>query len=180
MNNRKNLIFALLFSILLLVSFVIIKGSYYYNDRGVTEKIDSNEEDIDVKKVAEDFIKNNFSYLYSSSDYSLVDSDSKVFLRYLELRNRYRETTLKEAGETSDKYTDIKNEYKYKGIRYIENDFVKMNVDVTTSFRYKKDREISSLELPYELYLIKKIMHGKYGLQNVRIVSQILLIIGKK
>ena len=108
-----------------------------------------------VLGVVEEFIKTNFSYLYSEDDYKLVDSNSKVFIRYLQFRNKYRSTTLLESGETPDKYKNIKNEYKYKSIKYLNDNLVNIKVDVTTSFQYENSEEISSLTLPYEVYLNK-------------------------
>lgn len=156
MSRRKVLMFLLsLFCIFLLIPLIVFEREVHSDDEIVTEKIDSNKEFVEVKKVSEDFIQNNFSYLYSSSDYGLISPDSKVFLKYLKYRNRYRETTLTESGETADKYSDIKNDYKYKDIKFIEKNFVKISVDVTTSFRYEQDKGISSLDLPYEVYLVK-------------------------
>lgn len=78
-----------------------------------------------VLGVAEEFIKTNFSYLYSKDDYKLVDSNSKVFIRYLQFTNKYKKID-------SDVKDIINNRYKNSFLDIHQNGGISHTTIVST------------------------------------------------
>lgn len=85
------------------------------------------ESDTEIKSVVESFITNSYNLGISDYDTSLIDPESKTFLEYFELRNRYREESLASAGVNKENYEHISKKIEFNKIK-IEKDVAYVNI----------------------------------------------------
>lgn len=94
-------------SIVMLIALVITFGRI--SDATRFESNDTKE----IKNVVETFISHSYNYGISDYDTSLIDKDSKIFLKYFELRNKYREDTLALANYNKDNYKHVSKRFEF-------------------------------------------------------------------
>ena len=89
MNKNLLKLVATCFVLLFSISFGITLVYADSNNLRQSEIVGVRENDIssDVKSVVEEFIPKNLSFMFSSDDYSLIDTNSKKYLEFLKLRN---------------------------------------------------------------------------------------------
>lgn len=86
-----------------------------------------SQDEIEIKEVVEKFISNSFNFGISDYDTSLIDKESKVFLKYFELRNRYREDTLAMEDYNRENYIHESIGFEYSKLK-IKNDIAEIKV----------------------------------------------------
>ncbi|WP_304086328.1 amidase domain-containing protein [Peptostreptococcus stomatis] len=86
-----------------------------------------SEKDVNsLKKVLEEFIRVDYSYLKGENDFSTVGNE--MFKRYLLARNSLKKIN-SDVYNTGSFYKEVKHDFNYKKIEKLE-DFVKVDVEV--------------------------------------------------
>jgi len=158
MNKNLLKLVATCFVLLFSISFGITLVYADSNNLRQSEIVGVRENDIssDVKSVVEEFIPKNLSFMFSSDDYSLIDTNSKKYLEFLKLRNDYRKKTLNSTGikEQDLEYVNY-SDFQYKNIRKLDENMLELSVSAKKTTKYKDDDIVGTSVFNYIIRLHK-------------------------
>lgn len=148
---------------IILGSFVIIFALSYtsldyvyglYNQPGNSSYLSEENEKMRIKEVVEKFISNSFNFDISDFDTSLIDPESKDFLKFFNLRNEHRKYMLSTVGAYEYNTKHICKKFDYSTIK-ITNDVAFVDVLEFGESYYGDDPEPGTGTFGYQLLLRK-------------------------
>lgn len=87
-------------------------------DKNVINVISSQKENDNIKNVCQEFIENVFDSVVIIEDYSMINPNSKDFIKMLKIRN---DNILKNQKEFGLEFNNPKYEFNYENLEVIEN-----------------------------------------------------------
>lgn len=104
--------------------------------------------DVDLRFTVEKFILSDYSHLISRGDYSSVDPSSRVFQRFLVLRNRYNNKQNKEMGHKDLSHGNEESRFEFTDMEYLTKSVVQLDVSVKFDYtsNYSKGGKLTDVD----------------------------------